>query len=42
MSEAVTVPTLMMISIVSEESLARNTDRHTETDTDTDGQIWVV
>ena len=35
MSEAVTVPSLMMMnSIVSEESLARNT--HTDTDRQTD------
>ena len=35
MSEAVTVPSLMMISIVSEDSLARDTHTHTHTHTRT-------
>ena len=33
MSEAVTVPRLMMILIVSEESLVRDTHTHTRTHT---------
>ena len=35
MSEAVTMPTLMMTSIVSDESLARDTHTHTHTHTRT-------
>ena len=44
MSEAVTVPSLMMMtSIVSEESLAsdRHTDRHTHTQIERHGLIYV-